>query len=123
MTENTQVQTTETNIQNNYKKVRPRVDIFDNDDEVLLVADMPGVTKSDLNIQVVDGKLEICGIRKLENVGRQTWQEFENVEYKTAFQLSKEIDGTGAKAEFVDGVLTIRLARTEAAKPKKILVQ
>lgn len=121
--ENNHVQASKDQGDSHYKRVRPVVDIFDNDEEVLLVADMPGVCKEDLHIQVVDGKLEISGIRNIETFGRQTWQEFENIEYITAFKLSKELDGAEARAEFVDGVLSLHLPRLEGAKSKKIQVQ
>lgn len=123
MTENSKVQTTETSVHNSYRRVRPDVDIFESENDVLLVADMPGVTKEDLTIQVIDGKLEISGVRKLGGEDKQIWQEFENVEYATAFKLSKEIDGTGAIAELNDGVLKLRLPRVEGAKAQVIKVQ
>lgn len=123
MTENSKVKTAETEVHNNYKRVCPYVDIFESENDVLLVADMPGVTKEDLIIQVIDGKLEISGVRNLGGEDKQIWQEFENVEYATAFKLSKEIDGTGATAELNDGVLKLRLARVEGAKAQVIKVQ
>lgn len=120
---NNHVQTAQGKSQHNYKRVRPLIDIYESDDEVLLRADMPGVCKEDLHIQFVDDKIEISGIRKLESAGRQTWQEFEDIEYTTSLKVTKDLDGAGAQAEFSNGVLNLRLTRVQEAQPKKILVQ
>jgi HSP20 family molecular chaperone IbpA len=98
----------------------PVVDIFENDDEILLYADMPGVTKENITINVDNGKLEISGIRNLQTKGVVSWQEFGDVEFKRVFSVPQSIDVSRVNAELKEGVLKLQLPKSEAAKPRKI---
>ena len=103
--------------------VAPVVDIFENDDEVLLHADMPGVTKDKIFVNVDNGKLEISGVRNLELKGAEYWQEFGDVEYRRVFSVPQSIDVAGVNAELKDGTLKLHLPKAEAAKPRKIEIK
>lgn len=103
--------------------VNPLVDIFENDDEILLVADMPGVAREDIAVHLDNGNLELSGKRRLGATGAVTWEEFDNVEYRRSFSVPQTIDVDKVKAETRDGVLTLHLVKTEAAKPRMIEVQ
>ena len=98
----------------------PLVDIYENDDEILLHADMPGVHKDDIRIHMENGRLMISGIRKLEKTGAANWSEFGNVEFRRAFSVPQDIDTDGVNALLREGVLRLHLPKSERAKPRQI---
>jgi len=100
--------------------VAPFVDIFENDEEILLYADMPGVVKEDVNVNVDNGKLSISGVRKLATTGAANWEEFGDLEYQRTFSVPQTIDVAKVNAELKDGVLRLHLPKSEAAKPRVI---
>jgi HSP20 family protein len=103
--------------------VVPLVDIFENDEEILLRADMPGVEKKDIAINIDNGKLTLGGIRKFEAKGSVQWEEFGNVEYQRTFSVPQTIDVNKIIAELKDGVLNLYLPKSEAAKPRQIEIK
>jgi len=103
--------------------VAPLVDIYENDDEILLHADMPGVEKDKIAVNVDNGTLTITGVRELETKGVATWEEFGNVEYRRNFSVPQTIDVEKVNAELKDGVLRLHLPKSEAAKPKQIEIK
>lgn len=103
--------------------IAPAVDIYENEEEILLHADMPGVSKDDISVHVDDGKLEISGVRNLEKNGVESWQEFGNVEFRRVFSVPQSIEVTKVHAEFKDGTLQLHLPKAEAAKPRTIEIQ
>ena len=100
--------------------VAPFVDIYENEDEILLHADMPGVLKEDVSVNVDNGKLAISGIRRLTADGAVNWTEFGDVEYQRTFSVPQAIDVVKVNAELKDGVLTLHLPKSESAKPRRI---
>jgi len=100
--------------------IAPVVDIYENDDEILLHADMPGVTKEDVAVNVDNGKLLISGVRNLSTNGAANWEEFGDVEYQRTFSVPQTIDVAKVNAELKDGVLRLHLPKSEAAKPRVI---
>jgi HSP20 family molecular chaperone IbpA len=100
--------------------VRPLVDIFENDSEILLHADMPGVLKEDISINMDNGKLYLSGIRHMEKAGAVTWEEFGDLEYTRTFSVPQTIDVAKVSADLTDGVLKLHLPKSEAAKPRRI---
>lgn len=103
--------------------VAPVVDIYENDEEILLHADMPGVTKDKILVNVNNGKLEISAVRNLQTKGVESWQEFGDVEYKRVFSVPQTIDVAKVNAELQDGTLKLHLPKAEAAKPRMIEVK
>ncbi len=103
--------------------ISPVVDIFENDDEILLHADMPGVAKEDVSVNVDNGKLSISGVRSLQVSGAANWEEFADVEYRRAFSVPQSIDVAKVNAELKDGVLRLHLPKSEAAKPRQIKIK
>lgn len=125
MNEKTDLTTRKENIvarRQDMPRVAPVVDIYENENEILLQADMPGVTKEQVTINVDNGKLEISGIRKLQTKGTSTWQEFGDVEYRRIFSVPQSIDVGKVNAELKEGVLKLHLPKTEAAKPRTIQI-
>ncbi len=103
--------------------VAPLVDIYENDDEILLHADMPGVKKDDIAVNIDNGKLSLSGLRKIEAAGAAQWEEFGDVEYKRTFSVPQAIDINKINAELKDGVLRLHLPKSEAAKPRQIEIK
>ena len=98
----------------------PEVDIFENEHEILLHADMPGVTKEDISINIDNGKMRLSGIRRLPTGGAATWREFGDVEFRRNFSVPQSIDTDQVRAELKDGLLCLHLPKSEAAKPRQI---
>jgi len=105
------------------RAVEPPVDIFELNGGLAVVADMPGVSKEDLDIRVENDVLTISGKGAYKPKGDSVYREFELVRYFRQFQLSEQVDQDRIKAEIKYGVLTIHLPRAEKAKPKKIAVE
>ncbi|MBW2655567.1 MAG: Hsp20/alpha crystallin family protein [Deltaproteobacteria bacterium] len=101
----------------------PAVDIYENEDEILLHADMPGVLKEDVAVNIDNGTLSLSGVRKLETKGVLKWEEFNDVEYIRSFSIPQTIETEKVEAELKDGVLKLHLPKSEAAKPKQIEIK
>ena len=108
---------------NDLPTIAPVVVIYENDDEILLHADMPGVSKEDIAVNVDNGKLDISGTRKVEASGAANWEEFGSVEYRRSFSVPQTIDVGKVGAKLEDGVLKLHLPKSEAAKPRMIEVK
>ncbi len=109
----------------NVKTFVPRVDIFENQDSLFLVADMPGVDEKTVDIELEKNVLTING--RVEN-GRVKdaalmYSEYEIGDYERVFTLSDEIDRDKIVATVKNGVLRLELPKAEKVKPKKIAVQ
>ena len=102
--------------------VSPAVDILENEDVLTLVADMPGVEKEKLEIDVDQGILTITASTENGVRGDTLYREFRPSGYYRQFRLLEDFDTAKADAELKNGVLTLRLPKSEAAKPKKIAV-
>jgi HSP20 family molecular chaperone IbpA len=103
--------------------INPVVDVYENDDEILLHADMPGVAKEDIVVNVDNGKLIISGVRNLSTSGAVNWEEFSDVEYRRTFSVPQSIDVGAVNAELKDGVLKLHLPKSEAAKPRLVEIK
>jgi HSP20 family protein len=104
---------------------RPLVDILEDKDELILVADLPGTRGDSIDINFEDGALTIQG--QVEPRYKPD-QQFLLVEYGLGdfyrtFRVSEEIDSSRIHAAYADGVLTVHLPKVEAAKPRKIEVR
>ena len=103
--------------------VSPVVDIYENDEEFLLHADMPGVDKEDLTIHIDNGTLEIVGTREMKKTGASEWKEFGSVEYSRSFSVPQTINVDRIGAKLRNGVLELHLPKSEAAKPRVIEIK
>jgi len=103
----------------------PKVDIIDNDDSYELKAELPGLKKKDINISVEDGTLTISGDKKMEEEKKEKnyhLRESYYGKFERSFRLPKDVEYDNIKAEFNDGVLDVRIPKSEKAKPKQISV-
>lgn len=103
--------------------VAPAVDIYENTEEVLLVADLPGVGNEDVNIRLEKGELSIEGRRRQEVEGAALASEFRFLDFRRAFTVPQGIQGDSIKAEIKNGVLKVHLPKVAALKPRQIAVQ
>ena len=101
---------------------RPNVDILEKDDELLVLADVPGASADDIDVDFEDGTLTIdakVAIRNDEDA-EYLVREYGVGNYHRTFQVSEAVDGQEISAEYADGVLSLHLPKAEAAKPRKI---
>lgn len=101
----------------------PEVDIYENEHEILLHADMPGVMKDDISVNIDNGKMTLSGVRRLQAVGAPTWKEFTDVEFRRVFAVPQSIDISKVHAELKEGVLRLHLEKSDAAKPRRIEIR
>lgn len=102
----------------------PDVDIFESDNDITLLADIPGVAAERLNIDLRENTLTISGevppLKGTEEYELMT--EYETGKYYRQFSLSEIIDQNKIEAKLNDGVLRLRLPKVEKAAPRKIEV-
>ena len=103
----------------------PSVDIFETDRELTLLADLPGVTAENLNIDLRENTLTLTGdIVPFEKADEEDILiEYETGKYHRQFSLSNVIDQSKIDAKLTDGVLRLTLPKVEEAKPRKIEVK
>jgi len=105
----------------------PRVDIVESENDFKLHADLPGLAKEDIKIQVEDGVLTVSGEKKVEKReeknGRYRHLERSYGAFARSFSLPDNIDTSSVDAHYKDGVLELTLKKTEVAKPKAIEVK
>lgn len=102
----------------------PDVDIFENDKEITLLADMPGVASEDIAIDLNDNVLNISGeVKPFEEKDESdVLIEFDIGRYSRQFTLSEVIDQSKIEAKHQDGVLRLTLPKAEKAVPRQIAV-
>ena len=101
--------------------VAPAVDIFENDQEVLVVADVPGVQSEGLSLSFDKGQLTIeASVKPFEQSGTALFEEYASVDYRRAFHLTPGIDAEKIAAELQSGTLKIHLHKAAALKPRQI---
>ncbi|MBK5094587.1 MAG: Hsp20/alpha crystallin family protein [Deltaproteobacteria bacterium] len=103
----------------------PAVDIYENSDFVVVKAELPGVEKNQISVEVKDGILSLRGERKFEKEVKE--ESFHRIErsygsFQRSFSLPVSVDQDQVTARFEDGVLEVKLPKKEKAKPKQIQV-
>ena len=103
----------------------PNADIYETQDALTVVLEMPGVEKGNVEIRVEDGVLNVQGRLDLSKyLGLQPlYTEYNVGHYARSFQLSSKIDQNKIAAELKDGVLSLTLPKVEEAKPRTIKVE
>ena len=102
----------------------PALDLYQNNDNVVAVVELPGMRKEDIDISLHDGMLTIAGERQ------STSSEGENAErterfsgkFRRSITLPTRVDAGKVSATYKDGILTVTLPKAEEAKPKKVEV-
>lgn len=103
----------------------PAVDIYETNDSVVVKAELPGVTKDQISVEVKDGILSLRGERKFEKEVKE--ENYHRVErsygsFQRSFSLPVSVDQDKVTAKFQDGVLEVKLPKKEQARPKQIQV-
>ncbi len=101
----------------------PPVDIFETNDALTVVVDLPGVNKDNVDVRVEENILTIKGNADYEPPANPLPGEFNLQGYYRQFQLSDEVDQSRISAESKNGVLTIILPKAEKSKPRQIKVK
>ena len=101
----------------------PRADVVETDDAYELMLDLPGLSRDALDVQFNDGTLTVAGERSVRDAHRDG--RFHRVErsygrFFRSFTLGSDVDPDAIEASFDDGVLTLRVPKTEARKPRRI---
>ncbi len=104
----------------------PAVDIYEDENSLILKADLPDVDPKNVGIQLENGTLTLKGERKFEQ--KENGRGFHRIErsygsFVRAFSLPDTVDGEKVKADYKNGVLTVTLGKKEVAKPKTINVE
>ena len=102
----------------------PRTNLYDNGDTFQVIAEVPGLTKDDLNIRIQGNYLELSGDRKSDAPeGYKAHRiERELQSFTRSFTLPADVDAERIEAVLKDGLLTLSLPKAEAAKPKQITI-
>jgi HSP20 family protein len=102
----------------------PPINIFRKGDDVVAIAEVPGISKSDLDIQVLGRTVRIAGRKAVEYSDKASVHRRERLagRFDRAFTLPFEIEADQVKAECRDGMLALYLRRAERDKPKAIAV-
>jgi HSP20 family protein len=103
----------------------PAVDIFENEGNLVLKAELPGIDPKDVDVRVENNVLTLRGERKFETeVKREQYHRVERAygTFSRSFTLPNVVDTDKIKAEFKDGVLRVTLPQREEAKPKQISI-
>lgn len=98
----------------------PPVDIYETAETLVVLADLPGVTKQGLSVQVEKGILTIEGKVERDTPGTLLRREFALASFFRQFRLTESVDSEKIRASLKNGVLRLELPKAEAAKPRKI---
>jgi HSP20 family protein len=103
----------------------PPVDLYDTDDAFVLKAELPGLGKDDIQIEVHDRTLTLRGERKQETEAKEERyhrRERTYGSFQRSFWLPTIVDAEKIQADFKNGILELRLPKSETAKPKRIAI-
>ena len=102
----------------------PRVDVLEDETGITLFADLPGVARDALDIQIDGDSLTIEGTvtAATPEAMEATYAEVRVPRYRRSFTLSRELDGSRVEAQLKDGVLRLRIPKQEHAQPRRISV-
>ena len=100
----------------------PKVNVYEYDDKVGVIAEIPGLDKKDLSIDVEEGVLTIAGNKHglfNDDGAKVIRRELKHSSFKRQFELGELLDGEKVKASFKDGLLSVEIPKIEPEKPKK----
>ena len=102
----------------------PALDLYQNNDNVIALIELPGMRKEDIEISLHDAMLTIAGERKMETPGGEKAERSERYigKFRRSITLPTRVDANKVSATHKDGILTVTLPKAEEAKPKQIQV-
>lgn len=103
-----------------------RVDIREDENQIVIKADVPGMEQKDISVNIDNGMLTIAGERKFDDVENK--EQYHRVErsygrFSRSFQLPNTTEATNISATYKNGVLEVTLPKREEAKPRSVQVQ
>ena len=104
----------------------PKVNVYEYEDKVGIVAEIPGLDKKQLNVDVEEGVLTISGDKHStfdDDGAKVIRRELKQSSFKRSFELGELLDGDNISATFKDGILTVAIPKVEPEKPKKTYVK
>ena len=104
----------------------PKVNVYEYDTKIGVIAEIPGLDKKDLNIEVEEGVLTVSGDKSHgfdEGKAKVLRRELKHSSFKRQFTLGEMLDGDNISANFKDGILSIEIPKIEPALPKKNIVK
>jgi HSP20 family molecular chaperone IbpA len=109
----------------NEQTLMPPVDVIEDASGITLYADLPGVTKENLDLNVEGDSLSIEGSVALDmpDALQASYAEVNSSRYRRVFTLSKELDPSKITAELAQGVLKLRIPKAEHAQPRRIEIR
>ena len=99
----------------------PKVNVYEYDDKVGIIAEIPGLNKKQLSVDVEDGVLTISGDKhsSFDNDGAKVLRrELKQSSFKRQFELGELLDGDNVSANFKDGILSVSIPKIEPETPK-----
>jgi HSP20 family protein len=106
------------------RTVAPPVDVFENADDLLIMADVPGVPNGSIELRVENGTLTLEAKNQTPKEELPALvREYDGVDFATTFRIPAGIDTGAISAETKNGTLVVRLPKAAAAKARKIAVQ
>ena len=102
----------------------PALDVYQSNDNVIVMIELPGMRKEEIEISLHDGTLTIGGERKNESKDGENAERTERFvgKFRRSISLPTRVDGNKVNATYRDGILTVTLPKAEEAKPKQIQV-
>ena len=104
----------------------PKVNVYEYDDKIGIIAEIPGLDKKDLQVDVEEGILHISGDKHglFDDTGAKVIRkELKHSSFKRSFELGEQLNGDKIKASFKDGLLSIDIPKVEPTEPKKLSVK
>ena len=104
----------------------PKVNVYEYDDKIGIVAEIPGLSKKQVNIEVEDNVLTISGDKHNvadDNTAKIIRRELKHSSFKRSFQLGDQLDAEKVSAKFEDGILSVNIPKIEPELPKKKFVK
>jgi HSP20 family protein len=102
----------------------PRFDLIENEDEYLLVGDLPGVEPGNLDLSYENQELSICGkVAPRHSSASSFAEEYGVGDFRRTFSIGEDVDRSAIVADLKDGALTVRLPKRPESKPRKIAVR
>ena len=107
------------------KGAYPKVNVYEYDDKIGIVAEIPGLDKKNVSVDVEDSILTIAGDKHGfdDSGGKCITRELKQSSFKRSFNLGEHLDGDDVSAIFKDGMLSISIPKMEPEKPKKKFVK
>ena len=98
----------------------PKVNVYEHDDKISIVAEIPGLDKKNVSVEVEDQVLTISGDKHglQDDGGKCITRELKQSSFKRSFNLGEHLDGDDVSAKFKDGMLSISVPKKEPEKPK-----